>query len=58
MFGFGKKKQNVLLTDKQIREITKNMSVKDAKRFIKEQKRVRADAEYYAMMLCEVFHDE
>ncbi len=58
MFGFGKEKKNVLLTDKQIREVTKNMSNKDAKRFIKEQKKARDEAEYNAMMLWEVFHDD
>ncbi|MBR4760624.1 MAG: hypothetical protein IK078_10830 [Lachnospiraceae bacterium] len=58
MFGFGKKEKNVLLSDRQIREITKNMSAKEARKFIKEQRRLREEVEDNAMMLYEVFQDD
>ncbi len=58
MFGFGKKKEyDVRLTEKQIRELTKNMSRRDRKEFEKKQRRAQADREWDALMMAEVFSD-
>ena len=57
MFG-NKKKYNVSLSEKQIKELTKNMSSKQKKEFVKRCKEARADREWDMLMMMEVFMDE
>ncbi|MBQ8913708.1 MAG: hypothetical protein IJ054_06660 [Lachnospiraceae bacterium] len=57
MFG-NKKKYNVNLTKKQIKELTKNMSSKQKKEFKKQCKQARSDREWDMLMMMEVFMDE
>ena len=57
MFG-NKKKYNVSLTEKQIKELTKNMSSKQKKKFLKRCKEARSDREWDMLMMMEVFMDE
>ena len=55
---FGKKKEyDVRLTEKQVRELTKNMSRSERKEFEKNQRRAQADREWNALMMAEVFSD-
>ena len=59
MFGFGRKKEyNVRLTEKQMRDLTKNMSRSERKAFEKKQRRAKADREWDAMMMAEIFMDD
>lgn len=60
MFGFGKsnKKYDVRLTEKQMRELTKNMTNRERKEFNKRQKQARADREWNALMMAEIFFDD
>lgn len=58
MFGFGKKEQDVRLTEKQIQELTKNMSRSELKEFEKKQKEAEADRDWDAMIFSEIFMDD
>ena len=59
MFGFGKNKEyDVRLTEKQIKNLTKNMSKSERKDFEKRQKQARDDREYDTLMMMEVFMDD
>ena len=59
MFGIGSKKEyDVRLTEKQVRELKKNMSRSERKDFEKKQRRARADREWNAMMMAEIFMDD
>lgn len=59
MFGFGREKEyDVRLTEKQIHDLTKNMSRSERKDFEKKQRRAQADREWDLMMMAEVFMDD
>ena len=58
MFGFGKKEQDVRLTEKQVKELTKNMSRSELKEFQKKQKQAEADRDWDAMIFSEIFMDD
>lgn len=62
---FGKKKQNVQLTEKQIRELKKNMSAKELRQFNKDQKdlarkqkRQKDDAFWDGLLWGSIFLDD
>lgn len=59
MFGFEKNKEyDVRLTEKQMRELTQNMSKQERKEFEKRQKQAHADREWDALMMTELFVDD
>ncbi len=59
MFGFGKgKDQDVRLTEREIRELKKNMSRSELKEFEKRQKRAEADRDWDLFMLADALADE
>ncbi len=59
MFGFGKGKEyDVRLTEKQMQDLTKNMTKREKKDFDKRQRRAQADREWDAMMEMEFFMDD
>ena len=60
MFGFGRsnKEYDVRLTEKQMREVTRNMSKSERKQFEKKQRQLRDDMEWDALMMMEVFMDD
>ena len=59
MFGFGKSKEyDVRLTEKQMRELTQNMSKQERKEFEKRQKRAQSDKEWDMLMMAELFMDD
>ncbi|MBQ8665328.1 MAG: hypothetical protein IJ526_00345 [Lachnospiraceae bacterium] len=59
MFGFGKGKEyDVRLTEKQMQELTKNMTRQERKDFNKRQKQAQADREWDALMMTELFMDD
>lgn len=59
MFGFGKsnKTYDVRLTEKEIKEIEKNMSRSQLKEFRKRQQQAESDRFWDAMMLAELLDD-
>ena len=58
MFGFGKSKtQDVRLTEKEIKELKKNMSRSELKEFEKRQKKAEADRDWNLFMMAELFDD-
>lgn len=59
MLGFGKsnKTYDVRLTEKEIKEIEKNMSRSELKEFRKRQKEAESDRLWDAMMLAELLDD-
>lgn len=60
MFGFGKsnKEYDVRLTEKQMQELTKNMTKHERKEFEKRQKQAQADRDWDALMMTELFMDD
>jgi hypothetical protein len=59
MFGLGRNKEyDVRLTDKQMKELTKNMSMREYKDFEKRQRQARNDRELDELMMMEVFMDD
>ena len=59
MFGLGRNKEyDVRLTDKQMKELTKNMSRREYKDFEKRQRQARNDRELDELMMMEVFMDD
>lgn len=59
MFGFGKSNsQDVRLTEKEIKELKKNMSRSELKEFEKRQKRTEADRDWNLLMLADVLADD
>ena len=59
MFGFGKTKEyDVRLTEKQVRELTKNMSKQERKEFDKRQKQAQSDREWDPLTMAELFMDD
>lgn len=59
MFGLGKKNKtyDVRLTEKEIKEIEKNMSRSQLKEFRKRQQQAESDRFWDAMMLAELLDD-
>lgn len=58
MFGSKKNKEyDVRLTEKQLQQITKDMSRSDRKEFEKRQRRAEADRQWDAMIMSELFID-
>jgi len=59
MFGFGNKNktQDVRLTEKEIRELKKNMSRSELKEFEKRQKRAESDRFWDAVCMAELLDD-
>ena len=59
MFGSKKNKEyDVRLTDKQIQQITKDMSRSERKEFNKRQRQMEADRQWDAMIMSELFMDD
>ena len=58
MFGFGKKTQDVRLTDKEIRELRSNMSKSERKSFDKRQQNAEEDRMWDAMCMSDLFMDD
>ena len=59
MLGFGKSKtQDVRLTEKEIRELKKNMSRSELKEFEKRQKRAESERFWDAVCMAELFEDD
>lgn len=59
MFGFGKSKEyDVRLTEKQMRELTRNMSKKERKEFDRRQIQAEADRDWDTLMMLELFMDD
>lgn len=60
MFGFGNKNktQDVRLTEKEIRELKKNMSRSELKEFEKRQKQARADREWDLLMMADLLGED
>ena len=59
MFGFGKEKtHDVRLTDKQVKELTKNMTRKELKEFNRRQKQAADDRFWDAVMFAEIMSDD
>ena len=59
MFGFGKSKEyDVRLTEKQMRDLTANMTRRERYDFEKRQRQAESDREWDAMMWAEIFMDD
>ena len=59
MFGFGKSNsQDLRLTEKEIKELKKNMSRSELKEFEKRQKQARADRDWDLFMLADILADD
>jgi hypothetical protein len=59
MFGSGKKKtQYVKLTEKEIKELEKNMSRSELKKFRKRQKQAKNDLMWDTLMAAEFLDDD
>ncbi len=59
MFGFGKNKEyDVRLAEKQMCDLTKNMSKGERKAFEKRQRQAEDDREWNQLMMMEVFIDD
>ncbi len=59
MFGFRKSKEyNVRLSEREMRELTKNMSKRDRKEFNRRQEQAEMDAFEDMIMYMEVFADD
>lgn len=58
MFGFGRKEQDVRLTQKEINQLRSNMSRSEQKAFDKRQRRAEDDRMWNAMCMAELFLDD
>lgn len=59
MFGLGKSKtQDVRLTEKEIRELKKNMSRSELKEFEKRQKQARADRDWDLLFMSDLLNED
>ena len=59
MFGFGKSKtQDVRLTEKEIKELKKNMSRSELKEFVKRQKQAESDRFWDAVCMAELLDED
>ncbi len=59
MFGFGKEKErDVRLTEREIRDLKKNMTRSERREFEKRQERAQADREWEEIMLFDLFEED
>lgn len=60
MFGFGNKyrTQDVRLTEKEIRELKKNMSRSELKEFERRQKQAKADRDWDLLLMAYILDDD
>lgn len=60
MFGFGNKNrtQDVRLTEKEIKELKKNMSRSELKEFEKRQRQARADRDWDMMLMADLIDED
>jgi len=58
MFGFGRKEQDIRLTQKEINQLRSNMSRSERKAFDKRQRRAEDDRMWDAMCMAELFMDD
>ncbi len=58
MFGFGRRDQDVRLTQKEITQLKSNMSRSERKAFEKRQRRAEDDSVWDAMCMAELFYDD
>lgn len=58
MFGFGRKEQDVRLTQKELDQLKNNMSRSERKAFEKRQRRAEDDRIWDAMCMGELFADD
>ena len=60
MFGFGtrSKGSNVRLAEKQMREVTKNMSRSERRQFERQQAEAEDDLEWDMLMMMEAFDED
>lgn len=59
MIMFGKKKDTyVKLSEKEVKELEKNMSPKELKEFRKKQKQAEDDMIFDAFLMSELFEDD
>ena len=58
MFGFGRKEQNIRLSQKEINQLKSNMTRSERKAFEKRQRRAEDDRMWDAMCMAELFMDD
>lgn len=60
MFGFGSKNKthDVRLTEKEIKQLEKNMSSRELKEFKKRQKEAESDRFWNMMIMADILEDE
>ncbi len=59
MFGFGREKErDVRLTEREIRDLKKNMTRSERREFEKRQERAQADREWEEIMLFDLFEED
>ena len=58
MFGFGRKEQDIRLTQKEINQLKSNMSRSERKAFEKRQRRAEDDRMWDTMCMAELFMDD
>lgn len=58
MFGFGRKEQDIRLTQKEINQLKSNMTRNERKAFEKRQRRAEDDRMWDAMCMAELFMDD
>lgn len=60
MFGFGNKyrTQDVRLTEKEIRELKKNMSRSELKEFERRQKQAKTDRDWDLLLMADILDDD
>ena len=58
MFGFGRKEQDIRLTQKEINQLKSNMTRSERKAFEKRQRRAEDDRMWDAMCMAELFMDD
>lgn len=58
MLGFGRKEQDIRLTQKEINQLKSNMTRSECKAFEKRQRRAEDDRMWDAMCMAELFMDD
>ena len=58
MFGFGRKEQDIRLSQKEINQLKSNMTRSERKAFEKRQKGAEDDRMWDAMCMAELFMDD
>ena len=59
MFGFGKSREHdVRLTEKEIKELKKNMSRSELKEFERRQKQAKADRDWDLLLMAYILDDD